>query len=158
MKTIFKLTFLLPGIIFLLTSCEIVKDETLPEIDMTAQTAFPQSCVTVYRGESFTFRATLKDNVELGSFGLEMHNNFDHHAHSTSIVECEEEADKTAVNPFLYLEDFELPSGLKTYDAHVTINIPASVDKGDYHFEIRLTDKAGWQIIEAYSVKVADRN
>jgi hypothetical protein len=136
---------------------DIEKDDVLPIIDMTANEAFPKTCDVVYRGESFTFEATFTDNVELGSFSIEMHNNFNHHTHSTDIVDCEMEPIKSAVNPLLFIDEFDIPEGQKSYEATVEIAIPSDVDTGDYHFMVRLTDAAGWQALKGISVKIADR-
>jgi hypothetical protein len=158
MKKILYTIFFIVSILITGSCDNNTKDEELPVIDMSAQDAFPLNCTTVYRGESFTFKARFTDNVELGSYSIEMHNNFDHHTHSTSVVECELSPIKTAVNPLLFINEFSIPQGLKDYTATVTINVPATVDTGDYHFMIRVTDKSGWQAFEGISVKVANRN
>ncbi len=138
-------------------ACEEI-DSEVPVIDMSGDTAFPKNCVTVYRGETFTFNARFTDNIELGSFSIEMHNNFDHHTHSTSVVECELEPIKTAVNPLLFIKEFSIPDNLTEYSASVSIHIPGDVDTGDYHFMIRLTDKSGWQTFKGISLKIGNRN
>lgn len=153
-------TILIPfALAVLLFSCidDIEKDDEIPGIDMTAAEAFPKTCDVVYRGETFTMKATFTDNVELGSFSIEMHNNFNHHTHSTDIIECEMEPIKTPVNPLLYIEEFDIPEGQKSYEATVEIDIPSDVDTGDYHFMVRLTDTAGWQALKGISMKIADK-
>lgn len=52
------------------------KDMEKPSIDMTAESAFPTNCVVLLRGESFSFNARFADNVELGNYNLEIHNNY----------------------------------------------------------------------------------
>jgi hypothetical protein len=136
---------------------DTIKDEELPVIDMSSETAFPQNCVTVYRGESFTFNARFTDNIELGSYSIEMHHNFDHHTHSTSSEECEMEAVKAAIKPLLFIDEYNIPSGKTEYSASIEINVPTDVDTGDYHFMVRLTDKSGWQTFKGISVKVGER-
>ena len=148
------LIFVIP---FFFACNDSVKDEELPKIDMSGISAFPQNCTLVYRGESFMFQAVFTDNVELGSYSIEMHNNFDHHAHSTSSQECEMGAVKTPVKPFLFIDEYQIPAGKTSYSSTIQINIPSDVDTGDYHFMVRLTDKSGWQTFEGISVKVADR-
>ncbi|MDD4489299.1 MAG: DUF4625 domain-containing protein [Paludibacter sp.] len=140
----------------LLVAC-VETDDEIPVIDMSSDNAFPQNCVTVYRGESFTFHARFTDNVELGSYSIELHNNFDHHTHSTSVVECELEPVKKAVNPLLFIKEFSIPRGLTEYTASVTIDVPADVDTGDYHFMVRVTDKSGWQTFEGINIKIAKK-
>lgn len=153
-----KLYIALIAVMLIFWSCDdTVKDEELPVIDMTGETAFPQNCVTVYRGESFTFNARFTDNIELGSYSIEMHHNFDHHSHSTSSEECEMGAVKSAVKPLLFIDEYTIPDGKTEYSANIEINVPADVDTGDYHFMVRLTDKSGWQTFKGISVKVGDR-
>lgn len=133
------------------------KDDEVPVIDMTVDDAFPQNCVTVFKGETFVFKARLADNAELGSYSIEMHNNFDHHTHSTSIVECELDPIKTPVNPLYFVNEYTIPAGQTDYIATQNITIPTDVDAGDYHFMLRVTDKEGWQTFEGISLKVVER-
>ncbi len=149
---------LIIAVTFAFLSCDdTVKDDKMPVIDMTGDSAFPQNCVTVYKGESFTFNALFTDNIELGSYSIEMHHNFDHHTHSTSAQECELGTIKAPVNPLLFINQYSIPAGKTNYSALIEINIPSDVDTGDYHFMVRLTDKSGWQTFEGISVKVADK-
>jgi len=152
---LYLLIFSLPGI---LQSCnnDLIDDER-PVIDLTIDNAFPLNCVTVYRGENFAFRFRLSDNLELGSYSIEMHHNFDHHTHSTSPVQCAKDPVKSAVKPFLFIRDFSIPGGLKEYVATGEIQIPADVDTGDYHLMIRVTDRSGWQTFEGIGLKIRDK-
>ncbi len=148
-----KKLILFLGLAIIASCTDELKDEKLPEIDMSAATAFPQNCTIVYRGESFTFNAQFTDNLELGSYSIEMHHNFDHHTHSTSGEQCEMGAVKVAVKPFLYIDEYDIPKGKTTYSAAIQINIPNDVDTGDYHFMVRLTDASGWQTFKGISIK-----
>lgn len=130
------------------------KDMEKPSIDMTAESAFPTNCVVLLRGESFSFNARFADNVELGNYNLEIHNNFDHHSHSTENEECELDPKKRPVKPWIYNKDYPIPAGQISFTANDVIEIPANIDTGDYHFMIRLTDKAGWQQIKSVEVKI----
>ncbi|HMM03462.1 MULTISPECIES: DUF4625 domain-containing protein [unclassified Dysgonomonas] len=134
------------------------RDMEKPSIDMGFKNAYPQNCVILYRGESFPFRAVFTDNEELGNYNIEIHNNFDHHSHSTDDVECDLEPKKTPVKAFVYNQDFSIPLGKNIFEADNEIFIPEDVDTGDYHFMVRLTDKAGWQQLKAISLKIKDRN
>ena len=141
-----------------ITSCRTDDlDDELPVIDMSAVNAFPTACVTVYRGESFEFKAVFTDNAELGSYSIEMHHNFDRHTHSTDGVPCDTDPVKTPVSPFQWIENYTIPSGLQRFEASNTIPIPSTVDTGLYHFMVRLTDAAGWQTFKGISVRIADR-
>lgn len=150
--------FCLIAISLLLNSCS--KDEkenidtTYPIIDLSVANAFPQQCSIVKRGEKFVFRANLTDNTQLGSVSVDIHHNFDHHSHSTEVNDCQSEAVKTPIRPFLLIKSFTIPSGLNTYQIAEEIAVPSDIDPGDYHFLIRLTDQAGWQTIRGISIKI----
>jgi hypothetical protein len=137
-----------------LIACERNVDDVYPEIDFSGLNAFPQNCDTLYRGQAFNFIASLSDNVQLGSFSLEIHNNFDHHTHSTEEEACPFDEDKAAINPWLFLEQYSIPEGSQEYEADVQIVVPEDIDAGDYHFQIRLTDHEGWQELKGLSIKI----
>ncbi|RNI28475.1 DUF4625 domain-containing protein [Rufibacter immobilis] len=144
--------------LFLLSSCQGDEEEVLdteyPVIDTSFAGAFPVQCSTVKRGETFTFRVRLRDNLRLGSLSVDIHHNFDHHTHSTEVTECAMEPVKAPVKPFLLIKDFPIPEGQREYEGNYQIQIPADVDPGDYHFLIRLTDQEGWQTLKGLSIKV----
>jgi len=151
------LTFMILAFVILATgSCskEGIDDER-PVIDMNQ--GFPQNCDTVYRGETFLFRAVFTDNFELGAFNLDIHHNFDHHSHSTDLVECPLDPVKQAVNPMLFIRQYDIPAGLNFYEAEAEILVPEDIDTGDYHFMVRLTDKTGWQAMRGISFKIWER-
>ena len=129
-------------------------DTTYPVIQLTTADAFPKQCSVLKRGEKFIFRASFRDDVELGSSSIDIHHNFDHHTHSTEVNDCSMEPVKVPVNPFLLIRTFPIGSGKKSYTINEEIEVPANIDPGDYHFMIRLTDKAGWQSIRGISIKI----
>ena len=134
------------------------KDMDQPVISDQGITANPIDCQVYQRGETIPFHYVFTDDTELGNFNIEIHNNHDHHTHSTSSVECEldEEDEKDPENPWIYNHDFTIPAGQRSYDARIDIPIPADIDPGDYHFMVRLTDKAGWQQLKAVAVIIAE--
>jgi hypothetical protein len=144
----------------LLAACAREKiDDEKPEIDLTVSGAFPQNCDTLWLGEPFTFKVLFSDNAGLGSYSIEIHENFDHHAHSTEVTECELNPVKIPVNPLYFTSDFEIPAGLTEYETNLQISLPAgnnngNFDEGDYHFFIRLTDKEGWSAQKGLSIKI----
>lgn len=146
------------GILSLALSCSKdaeTADTEYPVIDANFTEAFPQQCGVVQRGETFVFRARFNDNVALGSFSIDVHNNFDHHSHSTEYGECTmEPEEKTPVKPFKYVESFEISNAPVTYEAEVEIEVPDDVDPGDYHFEIKVVDQTGWQTLRGLSIKI----
>ena len=135
------------------------KDMTYPEISDQGITANPVDCQQYQRGSAIPFTYVFTDDTELGSYNIEIHTNADHHTHSTSSVECEHEDehhDHASVKPWVYNQDFAIPAGQRTYTAHFDIPIPADIDAGDYHFMIRLTDKAGWQQLKAIAIEIEE--
>lgn len=129
-------------------------DDIPPVIDLTIPGAFPVQCSELTRGQSFEFKAKFTDNVELGSYGLDVHHNFDQHSHSTETATCDADAPKTAVKPFLLVKNYTIPEGNTSFEASVSIEVPADVDTGDYHFMIKLTDRQGWQTLRGISIKI----
>ena len=134
------------------------KDMTLPAIsNPTSEAACPADCQVFHRGDEIAFCYLFTDNVELGNYNIEIHNNFDHHTHSTSSVECDFEPNKVAgANAWVYSETYPVPSGQKEFLSHVFITVPQNAEPGDYHFMIKLTDQAGWQQYKAVAIKVVE--
>lgn len=81
-------------------------------------------------GEQIKFEATLEDNVELASYNITIHSNFDGHTHG-----------RVAESPLAYDKSFTI-SGKKATVAE-TIDIPADATPGAYHFIVKAIDKAG---------------
>jgi len=155
MKKIFLTTLMLLA----LMACgddNDTKDLIYPEISSEEITANPNDCQDYQRGEVIKFNYVFTDDTELGKFNIEIHNNFDHHTHSTSAIECSMDEKKTPVKPWVYNKDFDIPSGQRKYNAKVDIPIPSDIDPGDYHFVIRLTDNAGWQQLKAIAIKIVE--
>ncbi|RIH65231.1 DUF4625 domain-containing protein [Mariniphaga sediminis] len=158
-----KLFILLVMVVFVITACNNKEiDDQKPEIDLNIPAAFPLNCDTLWLGEPFTFKALLKDNAELGSFSIDIHHNFDHHSHTTEASACEPDPEKTPVNPFVFIGDFEIPAGQTEYMTDTVIEIPegnnqGEFDEGDYHFFISLTDREGWSAQKGLSIKIFKR-
>ncbi|MFW5758079.1 MAG: DUF4625 domain-containing protein [Bacteroidota bacterium] len=151
---------LVAGLIIFFGGCtESEIDDEAPLIIMNESQHFPLGCDTVYRGETFTFRATFEDNRELGAFNIDIHHNFDHHNHSTEVEDCELDPKKTPTeNVFLFIQSYTIPEDLTYYEAEANIEIPADADTGDYHFFLAVTDKEGWQTIRGVGIKILERS
>jgi len=132
------------------------KDLVPPEILPIGDYASPLNCQEFPRGGVLPFAYAFSDDVELGSFNLEVHNNFDHHTHSTEAGECRQDAVKEAVNPWIFNKDYTIPSGKDYYESQFNIPIPEDVDPGEYHFMIRVTDATGWQQLRSMSIRITD--
>ncbi|WP_321995478.1 DUF4625 domain-containing protein [Draconibacterium orientale] len=161
-KANFLISFLM--LFLLLGACSESEkpDQEKPTIDISFSGAFPTNCDTIYFGEPFVLRMKFSDNLELGAFSIDIHNNFDHHSHSTEVTECDLNPIKDPVNPYVSIMDYSIPEGLKEYETNLTISIPESdgialYDEGDYHFFISLTDKEGWSAQRGLSIKMLHR-
>lgn len=158
-----KILIFLFSLLAISYSCSSDIDTEKPLIDLSISEAFPLNCDTLYFGESFTLKVLFTDNVELGSFSIDIHNNFDHHSHSTEVSECELAPIKDPINPYVVIIDnYEIPSGMSTYETNISIPIPANdgennYDEGDYHFFISLTDHEGWSAQKGISIKMMYR-
>lgn len=132
------------------------KDMSKPVINTKDIVAVPTDCEVYKRGDVIPFNSLFTDDTELGAYNIEIHQNFDHHTHSTSSVECQMDEKKDPVKPWTYNQDFSIPSGQKSFAARHDIAIPADIDPGDYHFMVRLTDRAGWQELHAVAIKITE--
>lgn len=141
-----------------IASCNSSDDDSAKDMEKPAivdnDYERPFECDIYTRGEVIPVRFLFRDNVELGNFNIEIHNNFDHHSHSTSAGNCQLDDKKTPVNPWVFNQDYSIPLNAKEYKTDLSITIPKDIDTGDYHFMVRVTDKAGWQQIKAVSIKI----
>ena len=160
----FKIFSIIVSLALLFSACD--DDEAIdtekPEIDISFADAFPVNCDTLYFGETFELRMLFSDNVELGAFSIDIHNNFDHHSHSTEVTECDLDEVKDAVNPYVFINDYSIDDGLAEYETNLAITLPDSDDEGlydagDYHFFISITDKEGWSTQTGLSIKILHR-
>lgn len=157
---------LVASLMILLFACKKDEiDDEKPEINIDFDAAFPGNCDTLYFGETFALNLLFTDNKELGStraFSLDIHNNFDHHSHSTEVTECDLGAIKDAVNAYAFIQTYDIPKGVKEYQAEFEITLPHGnnegvYDEGDYHFFISVTDKEGWSAQKGLSIKILKR-
>ncbi|MGE4434181.1 MAG: DUF4625 domain-containing protein [Bacteroidales bacterium] len=159
--------FLLTSLIAVLTSCDPDTDidSEKPTIDLTYPETFPLNGDTLYFGSTATIKLRLQDNNQLGStrsLSIDMHHNFDHHSHSTEVDESNLDTAKSPVNPYVFIQSYDLPPNLNSYDTEIQINLPKQneaglYDSGDYHFFISLTDAQGWSTQKGLSIKIVHR-
>ena len=76
------------------SSDDDAKDMQQPVITDQGVIANPIDCQVYQRGQTIPFHYVFTDDTELGAYNIEIHNNFDHHTHSTSSVECPMDAQK----------------------------------------------------------------
>ncbi|MBR1766846.1 MAG: DUF4625 domain-containing protein [Bacteroidales bacterium] len=130
------------------------RDMERPTITTEGITAQPAECDAYRIGDVIQVCYRLTDNEELGNFNLEIHSNHDHHTHSTSAVECDPDPVSHPDNPWVFNHDYAIPSGMRDYTIHEDIPVPDGIAPGDYHFMIRVTDRAGWQELRSMAIKI----
>ena len=147
--------FLFVAALVALASCaDEPRDVEKPAITTDGITAQPTDCDAYRSGDTIHVCYRLTDNVELGNFNLEIHTNHDHHTHSTSAVECDLEPESHPDNPWVLNRDYAIPAGTRDYVISEDIVVPDGCVTGDYHFMIRVTDRAGWQVFRSVANKV----
>jgi hypothetical protein len=114
-------------------------DDTAPEIEITTSspTPYPDSICNgwepvvfhVEGGSQLTFEARITDDVALSQFKIDIHSNYDCHGH------------KLNTEDWAVLEVGDIQG--KEYLLRRTLQVPANVTAGDYHFQIQALDKAG---------------
>ena len=147
------------------------KDMTPPVISQQGiDVPSPINCDVYHPGDVIPVRYMLTDDKSLGSFNIEVHDNFDHHSHSTEGddhghegTECEdadgehhddEGKDEEEGTTWKYNESFKINDGTTVYPIQVDITVPNNARHGDYHFMIKVTDRAGWSTLKALSIKI----
>ncbi len=163
MKYLFN--FLIIVLSMLFTNCKKTSvDLHPPEIRLDIPGAFPVNCDTLYFGDTFTFKVLFTDNFELGeheAVSISIHDNFNHHAHSTEISDCPRSPAPSSNSPngFTMIQNFSIPGGKKEHEAEIDFYIPTGdddgeYDEGDYHFFISLADKEGWSAQKGLNIKI----
>lgn len=131
-------------------------DEEKPTISINYSEGFPQACEEIQKGQSYTFKAMVTDNMELAAYSLNIHHNFDHHTHDDQGAQCELSPIKNAVNPMIFMENHTIENGGTSYEINLTVAIPNDIDIGDYHCAFSVTDATGWQSRTSIDIKIVD--
>lgn len=146
--------------LILLSSCSnddnLDKDLEKPSINIAYEEGFPRSCSQLIKGQTYSFKALVTDNLALASYSLDIHHNFDHHTHDDQGSACDLASKKQAVNPFVYMENFSIEGGLRSYELHIDVIIPSDIDPGDYHCSFSVTDVTGWQKRTSVDIKIIE--
>ena len=92
-------------------------------------------------GDFIHFEATFTDDIELGSYSIDIHDNLDGHSHGRI---ADEEIDPSLLE-WNYKENFTFEAGQKAavIDMHDEIQIPSNAIAAPYHFIVQAVDKAG---------------
>lgn len=154
---IFALTFL--------AGCAKEEDteELQPEIEIISPVVFD----TLYFDEPYIYRFKLTNpsGDGLGNLSMDVHHNFNHHAHG-DYLPCNMDPKKEPYHPYENVWIFSLPDDQSEYIFETTITIPSKVegkenayhDYGDYHYHIYVTNKKGYQTFTALDFKLLYRD
>ncbi|MBC9797204.1 DUF4625 domain-containing protein [Sinomicrobium weinanense] len=153
-----KVLYLLP-MALIWNSCsddDTVVDDEKPTITVAYENGFPTPCTGLQRGGTYTIRARVSDNDALAAYSIDIHHNFDHHTHDDQGASCELAPLKQAVDPFIYMQNFQIEGNPGTYEINREITIPENIDTGDYHCQLSVTDRTGWQSRTSIDIKVIE--
>ena len=144
------------AVALLAAACGTDTDQEMPVITAEGVPAQPSECDAYAAGDTIHFCYRFTDNVELGRYNIEVHGNHDHHTHSSAASDCppDDDDEHEAVDPWVFNQDYDIPAGTRDYTARQDIVVPHGKDPGDYHFMVRLTDRAGWQQLHSIAIKL----
>lgn len=147
MKKVFFATVAFLATLTLFSSCQKEpQDNERPVVELKAPT---QGATLKIGGEhGVHFEMFVKDNVMLKSYKLEVHNNFDHHAHAAAFRDGNEK-------PFFFQKEYDLSGKKEDNIHHHDIVIPEDVQEGDYHLMVQVLDEAGNQTTVARDVRLS---
>lgn len=115
-------------------------DTTKPVIDLHE----PEEGQVLTIGEDVHFEMDLSDDVMLGSYKINIHNNFDGHGHgeSRAVATAASEAEEERV-AFTFDRAYDVSGHITKHEHHHDIVIPANAKPGNYHLMVYCTDAAG---------------
>lgn len=125
-------------------------DTTKPVITLNA----PTEGAILKPGSHIHFDMDLEDDVMLGSYKVEIHNNFDGHGHTKASADEEEETSDTT--PFTYNNSWNVSGQKNIHIHHHEIEIPSNATEGNYHLMVYCTDAAGNESYIARNIVLAE--
>ena len=125
---------ILTGCIF--SSNDLV-DITAPEIEVLE----PHERDELAAGEFIAFDATFMDDLELGSYSIDVHDNLDGHGHGR----IAQTKDDPGLERWIFKKNYTIPEGYIMYAAqhYDDILIADNAMAGPYHFIVQAVDQAG---------------
>jgi hypothetical protein len=110
-------------------------DVTTPQIDMQE----PHNGDSFGAGGSIAFDAIFTDDVELGSYSIDVHDNLDGHQHGR----IAQTMNDPSLERWIFKRNYPFPDGSSMYEAQETVGISENAMAGPYHFIVQAVDKAG---------------
>lgn len=134
-----KRIFLLAGVVAMPFSFTACSDDDADTSKPMIQLHEPEDGDSLKIGDDIHFEADFSDNEELGSYLVEIHNNFDGHGHKLK------SASSTDTEPFSFKKSYDLNGLRNSHVHHHDIAISENATPGEYHFVVYCTDAAGNQ-------------
>ena len=119
-------------------------DTTKPVITLDE----PEDGDSLRIGESVHFECDFSDDEALGSYLIEIHNNFDGHGHKISSSQTRSEDTEA----FYFKKSYDISNLRNTHVHHHDIVIPENATPGAYHLIVYCTDAAGNQAMVARDI------
>lgn len=124
-----------------LTSCSSDDDAAPDTQKPTISIIEPHNDEEIAPGGELHFEALFTDNVELASYKIEIHDDFDDHTHSQLKGSHD-------LNPWSFEQVFQIPAGQTSFEAVQHIDIPTMINgelisEGIYHLGVYVTDTSG---------------
>ncbi|MTG96776.1 DUF4625 domain-containing protein [Myroides sp. BIT-d1] len=167
MKTIKYIAFSFVLSSAFLTSCTAGDDNVDTEPPVVILNA-PAEGAKLEAGKDIHFDMDLSDNEALGSYNVDIHNNFDghnhgggNHTHSLTVLHDDHDHDHDEENegrtPFRFNRTWDDIYGKKNdHIHHHEIVIDKDAKRGKYHFVVKVVDKAGNQSMVFRNIEIVD--
>ncbi len=149
--------------LFVLGSCssDSSVDTEKPVIILNA----PEEGAKLAAGSDIHFDMEVSDNVALGSYNIDIHDDFDGHNHGTestsvlkNVVQNIDESQENATRvSFVYNHTWtDIVGKRNDHVHHHEIVIAKDAKRGKYHFVVKVLDKAGNQSMEFRTIEIVD--
>lgn len=140
--TIIRVSIAALASLFILSACS--ESDAADTIKPVINLIEPADNDTLRIGADVHLEMELSDDVMLGSYKIEIHNNFNDHNHGTKAVAEEV--------PFAFNHSWNLTGKRNATIHHHEIVIPENAQPGKYHLMVYCTDEAGNESYAARSI------
>lgn len=121
------LAFLISGLLLACSDDEDV-DNSPPVVSKVTLNG-QATGISVNPGTTMVLEAVFEDDIELGEYKIDIHNNFDGHSHGRTKA------------PFFFSKSYTLTGTSETVQQE--LHIPEGSTPGEYHFQLQYIDAAG---------------
>ncbi len=163
MKTIKYIAFYSILSSLFLTSCTSGDDNVDTEPPVIILNA-PVEGAKLEAGKDIHFDMDLTDNVALGTYNVDIHDNFDGHTHgkgvsiqSIEVRHDDHDHENDSRKAFKFNRTWDDIFGKKNDHVHQhDIVIDKDAKRGNYHFVVKVVDKAGNQSMVFRNIEIVD--